>query len=77
MYEQIIKAIREHQVIIIYAVINGYLNDIPVKQVKNYERNLYELLENKYSEFLTRVESGSWDDADIDMLKAALAEVHA
>ena len=65
------------QVAIVYAVINGYLNDIPVKQVKNYERNLYELLENKYSEFLTRVESGSWDDADIDMLKAALAEVHA
>ena len=65
------------QVAIVYAVINGYLNDIPVKQVKNYERNLYELLENKYSEFLTRVEAGSWDDADIDMLKAALAEVHA
>jgi F-type H+-transporting ATPase subunit alpha len=65
------------QVAIVYAVINGYLNDIPVKQVKVYERNLYELLENKYSEFLTRVESGSWDEQDIEMLKTALAEVHA
>jgi F-type H+-transporting ATPase subunit alpha len=65
------------QVAIVYAVINGYLNDIPVKQVKVYERHLYELLENKYSEFLTRVESGSWDEQDIEMLKTALAEVHA
>ncbi len=63
------------QVAIVYAVINGYLNDIAVKDVKEYERSLYELLENKYSDFLCRVEGGSWDDADIEELRKALAEL--
>lgn len=63
------------QVAIVYAVINGYLNDVPVKKVKEYESDLYELLENKYSDFLTRVESGSWEDSDIEKLKAALNEM--
>ncbi len=61
------------QVAIIYAVINGYLNGIPVKDVKKYEVKLYELLENQYSKFLERVESGLWDDSDVETLKTALA----
>ena len=63
------------QVAIVYAVTKGYLNEIPVKAVKRYEADLFELLENKYSEFLTRVENGYWDDQDIETLKAALAEM--
>ena len=63
------------QVAIVYAVVNGYLNEVPVKKVKEYERNLYELLENKYSGFLGRVESGSWEDEDINDLKKALSEM--
>ena len=63
------------QVAIVYAVINGYLNDTPVKKVKDYERSLYELLENKYSNFLASVEAGNWNDADVELLKAALDEM--
>ncbi len=63
------------QVAIIYGVINGYLNDVPVKKVKEFEANLYELLENKYSAFLTRVEEGKWDDEDVETLKKALSEM--
>ncbi len=63
------------QVAIVYAVINGYLNDIPVNKVKEYEFNLYELLENKYADFLKRVEAGSWEDEDIDTLKKALSDM--
>ncbi|MBQ1186339.1 MAG: F0F1 ATP synthase subunit alpha [Clostridia bacterium] len=63
------------QVAIIYAVINGYLNEIPVSKVKEYEFSLYELLENKYPEFLKRMEEGYWDDEDIRTLKSALAEM--
>ena len=63
------------QVAIVYAVINGYLNSVPVKGVKEYERSLYELLENKYSDLLARIEGGSWDDADIEELKSALNEL--
>ena len=63
------------QVAIVYAVINGYLNEIPVKKVKEYERDLYELLENKYLSFLERIEGGSWDENDIEELKSALSEM--
>lgn len=63
------------QVAIVYAVINGFLNDVPVKEVKNYESRLYELLENKYVGFLERVEGGSWDDEDIEELEKALNEM--
>ncbi len=63
------------QVAIVYAVINGYLNDVPVKGVKAYEQKLFELLENKYSAFLTRVESGSWEEEDIEELKTALSQM--
>ena len=60
------------QVAIIYAVINGYLNGIPVKSVKAYEQKLYELLENQYGEFLQRVEAGLWESSDEETLKSAL-----
>lgn len=63
------------QVAIVYAVINGYLNDVAVNKVKAYEQDLYELLENKYAAFLTRVEAGNWDEEDIEMLKNALLEM--
>ena len=63
------------QVAIVYAVINGYLQDIPVSAVKEYERTLYELLESRYAHFLTRVEGGFWDDQDIAELKKALREM--
>ena len=63
------------QVAIVYAVINGYLNEVAVKEVKNYETRLYELLENKYIGFLQRVEAGSWENEDIEELKKALDEM--
>ncbi len=63
------------QVAIVYAVIHGYLNEIPVKGVMDYEKRLYEYLENKYGELLVRFESGYFDDADIEILKKALNEL--
>ena len=62
------------QVTIVYAVINGYLNDTPVKKVHEYEKNLYEYMENKYSSLLGRFENGFFDDCDIEELKKALTE---
>ena len=63
------------QVAIVYAVINGYLNETPIKDVKKYEARLYELLENKYTDFLASVEQGNWNDGDIEALQAALQEM--
>ncbi len=63
------------QVAIVYAVINGYLNDIPVNEVTNYEERLFELLEADYSNLLERFENNFCDDEDIDTLKKALDEM--
>ncbi len=63
------------QIAIVYAAVNGYLNHVEVKDVKTYEADLFALLENKYGEWLARVEGGSFDDGDVETLKTALAEM--
>jgi len=63
------------QVAIVYAVINGYLNDVPVNKVKEYEAVLYERLENEYSALLERFESGFYEEEDIETLKEALSKM--
>ncbi|MBR2615408.1 MAG: F0F1 ATP synthase subunit alpha [Clostridia bacterium] len=63
------------QVAIVYAVIRGYLNDTPVKEVARYEKRLFELLENKYPSLLERIEAGSWENEDESALKNALQEM--
>ncbi|MBR2338053.1 MAG: F0F1 ATP synthase subunit alpha [Clostridia bacterium] len=63
------------QVAIVYAVVNGYLDSVPVKQVHDYEQALFELLENKYGDLLQRLEQGQFESGDVDELKAALTEM--
>ncbi len=63
------------QVAIVYAVINGYLNEVPVGKVAEYEERLFELLETKYSDLLERFENNYCDDEDIEMLKKSLDEM--
>jgi F-type H+-transporting ATPase subunit alpha len=60
------------QVAIVYAVINGYLNDTETKDVPEYEAKLFDVLRNKYSDWLDRIRNGYWDDSDINTLKEAL-----
>ena len=63
------------QVAIVYAVINGYLDSVPVGDVKKYEKNLYELLENQYSSLLERFEQGYAEESDFEELKNALGKM--
>ncbi len=63
------------QVAIVYAVINGYLNDVPVNKVKDYELSMRELLKSKYSALLNRLDGGFYEDEDIETLKTALNEM--
>ncbi len=63
------------QVAIVYAVINGYLDGVPVKAVHEYEQQLFALLNNKYGSLLKRFEEGFFEDGDVDELKAALNEM--
>ncbi len=64
------------QVAIVYAVIHGFLDGVAVKNVNVWESALYELLEAKYNDLLTRFEKGSWEKEDIDELETALGELN-
>ena len=64
------------QVAIIYAVIHGYLNDVPVNKVKDYEARLYERMQNEHAALLTRLSEGYFDDEDVEALKAALSAMN-
>ena len=63
------------QVVIIYAVTHGWLDAVAVADVPAYEERLYELLEQKYDDLLTRFEQGYYEDEDIAQMENALREM--
>ena len=68
-----------HQVCIIYAVTHGYLNDISVEQIPEFELQLEEFLENsQYSSVLTAIRTtGKLEPETEEMLKQALTQILA
>lgn len=78
---EVLKQDRNHplragcQVVIIYAVINGYLDNVEVKDVKQYEEDLYAKLESEKQNLLNRLESGFYDQCDIDEIENTLKEM--
>ena len=52
------------QVGIIYAVINGYLNEYEISEIKGYQEKLYEKLDHEHKDWMLRNEKGSWDKED-------------
>ncbi len=66
-----------HQVCILYAVIGGYLNDIPVSQISEFENQLYTFMDEKHYEVLTAIrQSGKLEPETEEKLKAALQDLH-
>ncbi len=64
------------QVSIIYAVIGGHLNDVPVEKVHDFESRLYEHLNTRYEETLNAIRTtGKLEPDTEEALKKALAEV--
>ncbi len=78
---EVLKQKRNHpipvgcQVAIVYAVINGYLDEVPVEGVADYEKALYDKLETDYSHLMERIASGYFEDEDVETLKRALDEM--
>ena len=65
-----------HQVCIIYAVTQGYLNDIDVERIPAFEARLYEYMDNVHPEVLTAIRStGKLEKDTEEGLKAALSEL--
>ncbi len=62
------------QVAIIFAVINGYLDNVPVKKVKDYEAWLYDRLLHVETALHDRLDEGSFEDEDKKALSALLTQ---
>jgi len=62
----------ENQVAVIYAVTNGYLDDIEVEQVRRWERGFHETLAAKHQEVLDRIrtEGKLSDELTADLISA-------
>ena len=60
------------QVGIIDAVINGYLNEYEISEIKGYQEKLYEKLDHEHKDWMLRIEKGSWDKEDEEELKKVL-----
>ena len=60
------------QVGIIYAVINGYLNDVALGDIKDYQERLYEKLDHEHKDWMVRISQGSWTEEDEEELKGVL-----
>ena len=66
------------QVCIIYAVVHGHLNDIPVEKLSDFETRLYEFMDNRHSDVLEAISgTGKLEKETEDSLKAALEELKA
>ena len=67
-----------HQVCIIYAVTHGYLKDISVENIPEFELRLREFMDNRYSNVLEAIRtSGKLEPETEENLKAALTELLA
>ena len=62
------------QVAIVYAVINGLLDDIEVKRIPEFETALYERITNDYQYYLERIEENQFEDFDIETIEKAVRE---
>ena len=65
-----------HQVCIIYAVTNGYLNPIDVNDIPEFERRLYEYLDVRYEDMLNTIRTtGKLEKDTEETLKTAITEL--
>ena len=67
----------EDQVAMIYAGTQNLLRDVPVKKVKEFERDYLELLNVKYSDMLETLKAGKLTDEAIAILESVAKEVAA
>ncbi|MEE1199873.1 MAG: F0F1 ATP synthase subunit alpha [Christensenellales bacterium] len=65
-----------HQVCIIYAVVNGFLNEVSIEKIPEFEKRLYEHMENRHGSVLRAIRAtGKLEKDAEDELKAALNEL--
>jgi len=66
----------EKQILIIYAVTNGFVDDYPVEKVKDYEKELYIFMETKHKDILEAIKKTKEINDDLaDKIKKALQQL--
>ncbi|MBP9802950.1 MAG: F0F1 ATP synthase subunit alpha [Candidatus Pacebacteria bacterium] len=64
-----------NQVILLYALVKGYLDDVEVSEIKNFEKSLLEYTENNAKTFIKQVnEKKMWEDDGEEELKKAILD---
>ncbi len=68
----------ENQVAVIYAVTNGYVDEVPVERMRDWERGFHDRLSTQYSDVLTGIREGKQlTDEIVEKLKTAIQEYTA
>ncbi|MES2416156.1 MAG: F0F1 ATP synthase subunit alpha [Patescibacteria group bacterium] len=68
----------EHQIITLYALVKGLLDDVPVEKIKEFEAGLIAYAENNAKIFLKEIrEAKMWTDAGEAELKQAIGDYKA
>ena len=65
----------EEQVVSIWAVTNGYLDDLPIEKVQDFETKFLDAMRTRHTNILDEIrESGKLEDSTIDALKKAVED---
>lgn len=63
----------EHQVMMIYAAVNHYLADVPVDEIKGFEKGFYDFVDTQYAQLGKKIrETGKIDTETEELLKEAI-----
>ena len=72
---EIYRKTKAHQICILYAVVNGYLKEVPVAQIKDYEADLYGYMDEYALGVLENIRTtGQLSKEDEETLKQALTD---
>ena len=63
-----------NQVAVIYAVNNGFANEVEVADIQNWESKLYDFFNKTKSSLMDKISGGNWDDEIEKELKEACGE---
>jgi F-type H+-transporting ATPase subunit alpha len=67
----------EREVVILYAAVNGYTDDVPVERVRPFEAQLYDFMERRHPEVLATIrETGDLPAGTEERLRGALRDFH-
>ena len=65
----------EHQVVALYALTKGYMDEVDVEKIKEFETGLVDYVEANVPEFIAEVkEKGMWEEGTEEKLKKAIED---